>query len=144
LTGTRRDDGDGRARPPRPAGPPFPPGNVAAARSGFWASPILGPDDRAEVAAIAARVQEAVPVCQPSFETRIQPLAVPSSATVSGPAARGSVEADPVGLDPVTVASLPAREDAGAPLRVYDRIFNRLRTDDAVPDALSAASGLSE
>jgi hypothetical protein len=53
----------------------FPNGNTAAVRSGFWASPLLRPDDQAEVAEIAASVRELLPVHSPGFEPAIEQLA---------------------------------------------------------------------
>jgi hypothetical protein len=55
--------------------PPFEPGNTAAVRSGFWASPTLRPDDRAEVEEIAASLREVMPLYLAAFEPVLEQLA---------------------------------------------------------------------
>jgi hypothetical protein len=54
----------------------FQPGNTLAARSGFWASPLLRDDDRAEVEEIADTVRAALPIYEAGFELAVEQLAV--------------------------------------------------------------------
>jgi hypothetical protein len=55
--------------------PPFEPANLAALKSGFWASPTLRADDRGEVEEIAASIRERMPCYSPAFEPAIEQLA---------------------------------------------------------------------
>ena len=55
--------------------PPFERKNLAAKKSGFWASPMLREDDRAEVEEIAASLRELCPLSSPAFEPLIEQVA---------------------------------------------------------------------
>ena len=55
--------------------PPFSERNLVAVKSGFWVSPLLRPDDRAEVEEIAASLREVMPIYAPEFELALEQLA---------------------------------------------------------------------
>lgn len=55
---------------------PFERGHAVSTKHGFWASPMLRPDDQAEVEAIAASIVEALPAYESSFGIAVEQLAV--------------------------------------------------------------------
>jgi hypothetical protein len=55
--------------------PPAETANTLAAKSGFWMSPLLRPDDRDEVEEIAASIRPLMPVYREEFEPAIEQLA---------------------------------------------------------------------
>jgi hypothetical protein len=52
--------------------PPFQSGHTLSVRSGFWATPTLRPDDRAEVEEIEAATWELLPVKRPEFKPAVE------------------------------------------------------------------------
>ena len=73
----RRDKATGEPLRPGAHGryAPFTAGHRVPERHGFWSSPMLRPDDRAEVEEIAAALREAMPFYRPSFELAVEGLA---------------------------------------------------------------------
>jgi hypothetical protein len=69
----RRGNGGGPARGYSWA--PFDKGHEVSLKHGFWASPMLRPDDRAEVEEIAATFRELMPCYAPAFEPLLEQLA---------------------------------------------------------------------
>jgi hypothetical protein len=54
---------------------PFQPGHELSMRSGFWASPMLRDDDRAEVEKIEDSLRDLMPGYAPAFEPMLEQLA---------------------------------------------------------------------
>jgi hypothetical protein len=53
----------------------FTDGNTVSVRSGFWVTPTLRPDDRAEVEEIAASIRDLLPIRAPEFEIAVEQFA---------------------------------------------------------------------
>jgi hypothetical protein len=75
VSGDLEKRGDGY-RPARGySWPPAEDGNTLAVKHGFWASPMLRQDDRAEVEEIAGSIRELMPLQSPAFEPMLEQLA---------------------------------------------------------------------